>query len=287
MHRVASMQTIECGSEIRAAVLQARRDGQVVGLVPTMGALHAGHLSLVDAACDRCDRVVVSVYVNPTQFGAGEDFDAYPRDLADDLTQLADRGVDWAYVPTTDSMYGDRHGTFVDVGRVALPWEGAARPTHFRGVATIVLKLFHRAPADIAFFGQKDYQQTVVLRRMIADLDVPIELRVEPTVREPDGLAMSSRNAYLSAADRQRAAAIYQSLLRAQQLHAAGQRNAEVLRCTIRDELNAAGNLDIEYVAVLADGGVDEIETVDRPAVVAVAVRIGNTRLIDNLPLQS
>lgn len=250
-----------------------------------MGALHAGHLSLIKAARRECERVVVSIFVNPTQFGPGEDFDAYPRDVERDLSLLAEHGVDWAFVPARDTIYRSKHATVVDVGNAAKPWEGAARPGHFQGVATIVLKLFHLSPADVAYFGQKDYQQTVVIRQMVADLDVPIEIRVCPTVREPDGLAMSSRNAYLSPDERLRASAVWQSLQLAKSLLADGERNAATIRELMLAHLGAVNGLEVEYVAIMADSAVREVAQIDGPTVVAVAVRVGRTRLIDNLRL--
>src|SRR4051812_44716799 len=180
--------------ELRECLAAARHTGKRIGLVPTMGALHEGHLSLVDAARRECDFVVVTIFVNPTQFAPGEDFSRYPRNLEADLGKLHDRGAHLAFTPATSEIYPHGFSTSVDVGRIAEPLEGKFRPGHFRGVATVVLKLFNLAPADVAYFGRKDYQQTLVVRRMAADLDLPIEIQVCPIVREPDGLAMSSRN---------------------------------------------------------------------------------------------
>ena len=215
---------------MREAVRAAQAAGKTVGFVPTMGALHEGHLSLVDAARAECDLTVVSIFVNPTQFGPKEDLSRYPRDLDGDLRLLGGRGCDLVFAPTVEEMYpaGFRH-----VGRrraLGRELEGEYRPDHFRGVATVVLKLFQIVPAERAFFGRKDYQQTLVVRQMVADLNVPIEIRVVPTVREPDGLAMSSRNAYLSADERRRALALSQSLRLAERLVREGVRDVATIR---------------------------------------------------------
>jgi pantoate--beta-alanine ligase len=270
------------GAEMRAAVRTAQAAGETVGFVPTMGALHEGHLSLIDAARAECDRVVMSVFVNPTQFGAGEDFAKYPRPLARDLELAAGRGCDWAFVPTTEEMYPPGFASFVDVGPVAGPWEGDARPGHFQGVATVVLKLFELVPADRAFFGRKDYQQTLVVQRMATDFNLPIEIRVCPIVRDADGLALSSRNAYLSADERRRALALSRSLRLAESLHAAGERSAETLRRKMLAELAAAGGVEVDYIAIVRDGTVEAISLLDCPATIAIAARVGQTRLIDN-----
>jgi pantoate--beta-alanine ligase len=269
-------------AELRAALQPARRAGRRIGLVPTMGALHAGHLSLVRASRAECDVTVVSIYVNPSQFGPGEDFSKYPRTLAGDLEKLAGCGADLVLAPGDAEVYAPGHATWVEVGAVAEPWEGRLRPGHFRGVATIVLKLFHMVQPDIAYFGQKDYQQTLVVRRMVADLDVPVAIRVCPTVREPDGLAMSSRNAYLSAEARRRATVIFKSLAAAQQAVAGGQRDAEALARQIRELLLSAGGVTIDYVALAHPETLEPVKTIVPPTLAAVAIRIDGTRLIDN-----
>lgn len=271
---------------MRQLIVEARCQGSRIGVVPTMGALHAGHLSLVEAARQQCDAVVVTIFVNPTQFGPGEDFEAYPRDLNRDLQLLADHPVDWVFVPDAETIYLPGHQTYVDMGTVADPYEGAARPVHFRGVATIVLKLFLLAPADVAYFGQKDYQQTVVVRQMVRDLNVPIDVEVCPTVREPDGLALSSRNAYLSPSDRQRATVLYESLLSAQQLRQQGEVQASRLRDAIVHRLRAAEGVALDYAAILADGTMQQVQQIDGPVVAAAAIRVGRTRLLDNLRIE-
>ncbi|MCH7753180.1 MAG: pantoate--beta-alanine ligase [Planctomycetes bacterium] len=275
------MKVISSAAEIQAAVLAAKCAGASVGFVPTMGALHEGHLSLVDASLAECDRTVVSIFVNPTQFTPGEDLEKYPRPLEQDLEMLEQRGAWLAFVPTVDEMYPPGFESYVEVGSVAQPWEGAARPTHFRGVATVVLKLLQMVPADRAYLGRKDYQQTLVVRRLIEDFDLPIALRVCPIVREADGLAMSSRNAYLDLTERERAAAIWQALLLAEQRHAAGETSVAAIRNEMKEHLAAVG-IDVEYIAFLADNTVQEVSTIAGPTVVAIAARVGRARLIDN-----
>ncbi|MEM6799015.1 MAG: pantoate--beta-alanine ligase [Planctomycetota bacterium] len=269
------------GAEVRQAVLAHRAAGRQVGLVPTMGALHAGHLSLVQAARRDGDVVVATVFVNPTQFAPGEDLARYPRDLESDCGLLAGAGCDLVFAPSIDEMYPQGSEIFVEVGAAATPWEGAARPTHFRGVATVVLKLFNLAPADVAYFGQKDYQQTVVIRRMVADLNVPIEIQVCPIVREPDGLAMSSRNVFLASDQRPAAVSLSASLDLAAELHAGGERSVAVVTRAMRALMTDAG-AEVQYVAALRPGTVDEVFELDAPAIFAVAAKVGQTRLIDN-----
>lgn len=275
------LQVIASVAEAQAAVRGAHSAGEIVGFVPTMGALHEGHLSLIDAARAECDRVVISIFVNPTQFGAGEDFEKYPRPLDRDLALAADRGCHWAFVPSAAEMYPAGFESFVDVGSVAGPWEGSARPGHFRGVATVVLKLFQCVPADRAYFGRKDYQQTLVVRQIAADFNLPTEIRVCPIVRDEDGLALSSRNVYLSADERQRALVLSRSLRLAESRVAAGQRSAEMLRREMLAAMAAVG-VEVDYVAIVRDGTVEPVETIDGPATVAIAARVGRTRLIDN-----
>jgi pantoate--beta-alanine ligase len=279
------MQVLARGEEIRAAVQAARQTGETVGFVPTMGALHEGHLSLVDAAAAECDRVAVSIFVNPTQFGPAEDFSKYPRDLERDLDLIRRRGCDWAFVPQPDEMYPRGFDTYIDVGAVARPWEGAARPGHFRGVATVVHKLFQLVPADRAYFGRKDYQQTLVVRRMVEDLDLPIDIRVCPIVRDADGLALSSRNVYLSPDERRRALALSQSLKLAEAAHASGETSADKIRDSILAHIAVVGGIQLEYIAIVRDGTVEEVSTINGPATIAIAARIGATRLIDNTRL--
>jgi pantoate--beta-alanine ligase len=268
--------------EIRELVARAKTAGRRVGLVPTMGALHAGHLSLVEAASRECGFTVVTIFVNPTQFAPHEDFAKYPRTLEADLQKLAGVGADAVFAPSNEEMYPPAASTCVEPPEVAQPWEGAFRPGHFRGVTTIVLKLFHAAPADVAYFGHKDYQQSAVIRRMVEDLNVPIEIRVMPTVREADGLAMSSRNAYLSPDERRRALALSQSLKLAEQLFRSGEHDAALLGRRMRATLEAAGVDRIDYATIVDPDTLAELDRVDGPAIALVAVHIGKTRLIDN-----
>jgi pantoate--beta-alanine ligase len=247
-----------------------------------MGALHDGHLSLVDAARAECDLSVVTIFVNPTQFAPNEDFRKYPRELTRDLSLLAGRGCDIVFAPANETIYRPNHSTYVDVGPIGTLLEGEVRPTHFRGVATVVLKLFNLAPADRAYFGRKDYQQTLVIRQMVADLDVPIDVRVCPIVREADGLAMSSRNRYLSADERRRALALSRSLRMAEELIAAGERNTTVLRQKMTHEIENAGGVDLQYIAIVTDGALTPVERIDGPTTIALAAMVGKTRLIDN-----
>jgi pantoate--beta-alanine ligase len=270
------------GAALRQHVVAARQAGRTVGLVPTMGALHEGHLRLVDAARAECDLAVVSIFVNPTQFGPSEDLRRYPREMGRDLALLRDRGCDVVFAPSEVEMYAPGHVTFVDVGPIGQVLEGEFRPTHFRGVATVVLKLFQLAPADRAYFGRKDYQQTLVVRQMAADLDVPIDVRVCPTVREPDGLAMSSRNTYLSADERRRALVLSRSLQLAEKLVGEGERDVAAIRQAMRTEIDGVGGVEVQYIAFVADGTVMPVTTVAAPTTIVIAATVGRTRLIDN-----
>jgi len=279
---LAPPRVVEQREEIRALVAAARREGRRVGLVPTMGALHAGHLSLVDESRRECDLTVVSIFVNPIQFGLGEDFSRYPRTLVADIELLAGPASTVVFAPSAEAMFAPGANTLVDVGELAASWEGGHRPGHFRGVATIVLKLFHLIPADAAYFGRKDYQQALVIRRMVDDLDVPIAVRVCPTVREPDGLAMSSRNRFLSPDERARAATINQALRIADEALRQGERRAEAIGERARRHMTDVGRLQVDYVAVADPRTLAPLASVDAPAVVAIAARVGSTRLIDN-----
>lgn len=280
-------EVVRDGEALRRHVAELRRQGKHVGLVPTMGALHEGHLSLVRAALAECDACVVSIFVNPAQFGPAEDFARYPRALDADLDLLAPLGVQLAFVPETAGVYRPGHSTWVEVGSVAEPLEGECRPGHFRGVATIVLKLFNLAGAEVAYFGQKDYQQALVIRRMVEDLNVPVKVRVCPTLREPDGLEMSSRNAYLDPGERARAASLCASLRAAERLVAAGQTEAGRIRREIETILLDRGRADIEYIAVVDPDTLEPRSAADGPTLIALAVRIGQTRLIDNCLLNA
>jgi len=279
-------QVVTTVAQLRRLLEPVRRAGLRIGLVPTMGALHEGHLSLMRRSKAECDYTVVSIYVNPTQFGPQEDFEQYPRTLDKDLAALAELDVELAFAPKDEEVYRPGHATFVEVGGVALPLEGEHRAGHFRGVATIVLKLFNMVQPDVAYFGQKDYQQCLVVRQMVADLNVPVEIRICPTVREPDGLALSSRNSYLSPAARQRALVLWKSLQRARQLVAAGQRDAQTVREQMLELIRSAEDARIDYVALVDPETLEPVQTIDKPTLAALAVRIEQTRLIDNCLLE-
>jgi pantoate--beta-alanine ligase len=257
-----------------------------VGLVPTMGYLHEGHLSLVRRAREECASVVVSIFVNPTQFGPNEDLDAYPRDVPRDVNLLADAGADLVWIPTPQVMYPNGFQTWVEVEEVTKPLEGAKRPGHFRGVATVVAKLFNAVQPHKAYFGQKDAQQAVVIRRMVLDLNFPIDVVVCPIVREPDGLAMSSRNAYLNPAQRQAATVLYRALNAARQAYENGERQAERLRQLMAETIQAEPLARMQYVSCAETETLQEIDgRIDGQALLSMAVFVGNTRLIDNLIL--
>jgi pantoate--beta-alanine ligase len=255
-----------------------------VGLVPTMGALHGGHLSLIQRARAENARVVVSIFVNPTQFAAGGDFDRYPRPVAQDLALLEENNVDLVFAPPNAEMYPPDFQTYVTVEEVTKPLEGAMRPGHFRGVATVVTKLFNILQPDRAYFGQKDAQQVAVIRTMTRDLNLPVEIVVGETVREADGLAMSSRNAYLSGEDRHAAAVLYRALSAARARFDKGERDATVLREVMRDVLASEPRATVEYVSAAEPTTLQELEKADA-ILLSLAVRFGSTRLIDNLLL--
>ncbi len=264
---------------MRDEVLAAQAAGRTVGFVPTMGALHAGHLSLVEQAARACDDVAVSIFVNPTQFGPGEDFDRYPRALERDLERLAPVRVRWVFAPPEEAMYPQGAATRVVVEGPACGYEGMIRPGHFSGVATIVCRLFMVLPANRAYFGAKDWQQTLVVKRMVRDLGLPIEVIVCPTVREPDGLAMSSRNAYLSPEERSRAVSLSRSLAEAASAWETGA-DGPAIEAAMRRRLESSG-IVVDYAAI-ADAETLGPVTAGRQAVALVAGRLGNTRLIDN-----
>lgn len=266
----------------QSEILALRQSGRRIGIVPTMGALHAGHLSLVAAARQHSDYVIATIFVNPTQFGPHEDFSKYPRTLDADIKLLAATQCDMVFVPTAADMYPPGFSTFVQPPDVSKPFEGVCRPDHFRGVTTVVLKLFNVLPAHLACFGQKDYQQLQVIRQMVRDLDLPIEILAGPTVRETDGLALSSRNRYLSPAQRQQALSLSRALDVASMLLASGERSAATIVAQMRDVLVASGIERIDYIALADPQTLAEIADLDRPAVALIAAYVGTTRLIDN-----
>ena len=270
--------------EVRSAIREARGAHRRIGLVPTMGALHAGHLSLVEAARAHCDYVVVSIFVNPTQFGPHEDFDRYPRQLEEDCQRLEGR-AELVFAPTVEVMYPPGFSTFVEPPQVARRWEGECRPGHFRGVTTVVLKLFTLVQPDVAFFGEKDYQQLQVIRRMVVDLNFPIEIIGCPLIRDDDGVALSSRNQHLSGEERERARALSAALFAARRAVAQGERNVERLVTQMMEMLRAARVDRIDYVAIVDPESLEPVEQVDRPSQALLAAHVGSTRLIDNLRL--
>ncbi len=277
--------------ELRAVVGSARKEGMRVGFVPTMGALHEGHLSLVRAACARTDIVVASIFVNPLQFGPEEDFEAYPRPLDADLAALAAEGVEIAFTPSAAAMYAPDAQVAVEPGPLASRWEGAMRPGHFVGVATIVAKLLSIVRPDLAFFGEKDYQQLKILERLVIDLDLGVGIVACPTVRESDGLALSSRTVYLSPAERAVAGAVPEALEAAAAALAWGERRGEALEAAMRDafEQRAAGTgvaAALDYAAVVDPQTLEPLETVGTEARALIAARVGRTHLIDNCPLR-
>lgn len=271
---------------MRAEVRALQQAGLRVGVVPTMGALHEGHLSLVRLAKQPCDKVVATIFVNPTQFAPTEDFARYPRTLDEDLRLLQHAGCDYVFVPNPQEVYPPGFSTNIEPPAVAQRWEGECRPGHFRGVCTVVLKLLNMIPADVAVFGQKDYQQAAVIKQMVRDLNVSTHIELGPTIRDPDGLAMSSRNRYLSAAERERALAIPHSLQAAQRLIAAGERRAATIAGMIGETLQPQMDA-IDYVAIADGETLEPAGAIAANTVILVAVRIGHTRLIDNCLITS
>ena len=276
---VNSMQIVTTLAELRAA---RRSLAGPVGFVPTMGYLHAGHISLARRARAECASVVASIFVNPTQFNPNEDLAKYPRDLPRDLTQLEAAGVELVWTPTQEDMYLPGFQTWVTVDGLTRPLEGEARPGHFRGVTTIVAKLFNAVGPDKAYFGQKDAQQAAVIRQMVKDLNFPVEIVVCPIVREPDGLAMSSRNVYLSAEERQAAIVLFLSLSAAKAAYDAGERQAESLRVLVSEIVAREPLARLQYISCADYNTLEELETVKGKALLSMAVYLGKTRLIDN-----
>ncbi|MGH2655312.1 MAG: pantoate--beta-alanine ligase [Actinomycetota bacterium] len=281
------MEVIRTRAAFREAAVEARAGGRVVGFVPTMGFLHDGHRSLMARARQETELVTVSIFVNPLQFGPEEDLAEYPRDLDRDLEACEKEGVDAAFVPDADEMFpGGSPDITVDPGPLGDRLEGAARPGHFRGVCTIVAKLLGIVGPCRAFFGEKDAQQLFIVRRMARDLEFPVEVVGCPTVREPDGLGMSSRNTYLSPEEREAAACLYEALARAAWLVEGGQRDARVLRAELARRIGAEPLAGLDYVAVVDEDSFEEVDRVRGPSRALVAARIGPTRLIDNLLLR-
>ena len=277
------MQTIKDIKEMQAHCLAARSAGQTIAFVPTMGYLHEGHMSLLHEGRKRGDLLVLSIFVNPTQFGQGEDLERYPRDFNRDETMARECDVDLIFYPDTASIYPDGYATYVTVeGPLTNTLEGACRPTHFRGVTTVVTKLFTIVMPHVALFGRKDFQQLAVIRRMAADLNLPVEIVGMPIIRESDGLAMSSRNVYLSASERQQALSLVVSLNTAASVVRAGERAASVVLAKTVDRLESEPDLEVDYVKICHAETLEEVNEIDQESVMLLAVKVGKTRLIDN-----
>jgi pantoate--beta-alanine ligase len=271
--------------QMRTASRVVRRQGKLLGFVPTMGALHEGHLSLVRAARAASDVVAASIFVNPTQFGANEDLAKYPRSFKRDCEMLEREGVEFVFAPSVEEMYPAGAVTWVTVEELSGKLDGRSRPGHFRGVTTVVAKLFHIVEPDKAFFGQKDSAQVAIIRRMVSDLNLPVEIVVCPIVREADGLALSSRNGYLSPEERKRALVLHRSLMRVQQLDEAGERDAARLKAAGREEFARESSVRLDYFEVVDPETLNPIAETSSGALVAVAAYVGATRLIDNIIL--
>ena len=276
------MITVETRAELRREIDLARAEGLRIGFVPTLGYLHEGHLSLVDRAVAAADRVILSAFVNPLQFGPGEDLAQYPRDIECDTRLAQARGVDLLFVPATAEMFPIEPAIFVDAPVLAGRLCGAFRPGHFRGVLTIVARLFHLVRPDVAVFGQKDYQQLTLIRRMVRDLDMPIEIVAGPIVREADGLALSSRNVYLDSAERDDAALLHAALTTAQRAFAAGMRDAAALIGLARETIARGSTIRPQYIELVAPDTLDPVTQARGGDVIALAAHVGRTRLIDN-----
>ena len=272
--------------ETRAASGEARHTGKRLGLVPTMGALHEGHLSLVRAARASCDVVVASIFINPTQFGPNEDLTKYPRSFDRDRELLEREDVDFLFAPSTEEMYPAGAVTWVTVEELSGKLDGRSRPGHFRGVSTIVAKLFHIVDPTVAFFGQKDAAQVAIIRRMVRDLNFRVEIAACPIVREPDGLALSSRNVYLDPAQRRQALVLHRALLHIEQLYEAGEHNATKLLAAAREVFTQEKSVRLDYVEIIDPETLDPVENVSSGALAAVAAYVGKTRLIDNTVLR-
>ncbi len=271
---------------LRNTIRAARSAGKRIGVVPTMGALHRGHVSLIEAARKESDFTVVTIFVNPTQFGPNEDFRKYPRPIERDLEMCAGAGADLVFTPEPEEVYPNPFFTKVHLKGISEVLEGASRPGHFDGVATIVLKLFNMVQPDAAFFGQKDFQQQLLIRRMVKELDLPLEIRVCPTVREPDGLALSSRNVYLSPEERVSSLALNRALRHAETRLRGGEMKLGKIRREMEEMLSGTANVKPDYATIVDPETIAELERPQKLQVAVVAARVGNTRLIDNLPIE-
>lgn len=277
------MQIVKTIQQVRDAVAAAKAQGRSIGFVPTMGALHTGHASLIETAAKKCDFVVVSIFVNPTQFGPSEDFDKYPRDLDADSQLCRSAGADLIFVPEVSEMYPSQNTTWVDVDHLTDHLCGISRPGHFRGVTTVCSKLFNIVTPDFAFFGQKDAQQFIVIKRMVKDLNMSLRIVVCPTIRENDGLAISSRNQYLTPAQRKDAPLLYQALQKCSQLIQDGTRHCPQLIKAAQQVIDQSSDIQIEYLSICSTKTLETLEIITDNALIAVAARLGSTRIIDNL----
>jgi pantoate--beta-alanine ligase len=280
------MKIIKTVMEMRAALKCFRDEGNIIGFVPTMGYLHQGHLSLIRSARKSSDIVVTSIFVNPTQFGPQEDLDRYPRNLKQDAELAEQEGVDYIFNPDVSEMYPEGYKTYVFVEELSDKMCGASRLGHFRGVTTIVLKLFNIIQPQLAYFGQKDAQQAIIVRRMVEDLNLDIKIEVEPIVREADGLAMSSRNAYLNSEERKAALVLYRSLKLAEKLIKQGERDSSAIEHEMRKIINQEPLAKIDYIAIVDNRNLQELDIIKKEVLIALAVHIGKTRLIDNIVIQ-
>lgn len=277
------MKTLSKIPQIREAAKAEREMGKSIGFVPTMGYFHQGHLSLMKAARRECDTVVISIFVNPPQFGPTEDFASYPRDVERDKKMAEAVGVDYAFIPSVEEIYPDGYSTYVDIeGSLTKGLCAADRPGHFRGCATVVAKLFNIVQPDKAYFGQKDVQQAIIMKRMVDDLNIPVEIVVCPIVREKDGLAMSSRNVYLSPEERKAAPVLYKALRKAEEMVGAGERKAPAIRKTMEDIIRSEPLANIEYIAICDTTNLEEVGEIKDETLIALAAKFGKARLIDN-----
>ncbi|MDI6839482.1 MAG: pantoate--beta-alanine ligase [bacterium] len=280
------MKIIKKIKEMKAISLEVRNKGKKIGFVPTMGALHEGPLSLVDIAKIKTDHIVTSIFVNPLQFGPKEDFKAYPRDIKRDAELLEKRGVDILFAPELKEMYHDGYDTYIEVPGLSSVLCGKTRPTHFKGVCTVVCKLFNIVNPDVAVFGEKDAQQVIIIKKMVEDLNLGVKILTGPTVREPDGLAMSSRNVYLTPKERKDASVVYQALMRAKELITNGQREAKKIKKEIEAMISTKLTAKIDYIDIVKKDNLKPLETLDGECLIAVAVWFGKARLIDNITLK-
>lgn len=277
------MQVVREIKEMQKISDRLRKEGKRIGFVPTMGYLHDGHLSLVRRVKGLCNCVVVSIFVNPTQFGPGEDFERYPRDEEGDKTKLDEEGVDLLFIPEASDIYPSGYQTYVDVPEVSKGLCGDFRPGHFRGVATVVAKLFNIVKPHVAIFGEKDYQQLLVIKRMVEDLNFDIEIIPGALIRERDGIAMSSRNTYLSPEKREKATILYRSLIKGKKLFESGERQVSTILKTVKETIESVDGVSLQYVEIRDAETLEKIDNVSRPAVIALAAIVGPVRLIDNM----